>query len=122
MKIPTIAETLAILAEADPTSPVFFSDGMTPLLSVCAFTRPDVPRSLVIEPYHREPALAGDFADWLDFVCGTPFFGPGDRPCGRVSSSSPLVYDRVGGLVVGSITVDEVGDCVRLRLIDRSQL
>lgn len=122
MKIPTIAETLAILAEADPTSPVFFSDGMTPLLSVCAFTRPDVPRSLVIEPYHREPALAGDFADWLDFVCGTPFFGPGDRPCGRVSSNSPLVYDRAGSLVVSRVTIDDDGECVRIGLIDKFTL
>lgn len=120
MKISTLADALAILADVDPSIPVTFSNGLTPLLSVCAFTRPDVPRSLVIEPYHRELTLAGDFADWLDFVCGTPFFGPGDRPCGRVSSSSPLVYDRAGSLVVGRITIDPDGECVRIGLVDRA--
>lgn len=114
MKIPTLAEVLAILENADSDAPVRFSDGMTPLLSICAVTRPDVPRSLVIEPTDDRPVTVDLLSDWLDFMSGTPFFDPSGRPAGRVSRSSPLVYDRSGGLVIERVIVDADGDAVTI--------
>lgn len=122
MKIPTLAEVLAILENADSDAPVIFSDGQTPLLSVCAVTRPDVPRSLVIEPTDDRPVTVDLFSDWLDFMSGTPFFYPSDRPQGRVSHSSPLVYDRIGGLVVERVIVDDGGSSVTIRTIEKGAL
>lgn len=114
MKIPTLADVLAILENADSDAPVTFSDGTTPVLGIGAMTRPDVPRSLVLDPTDDRPTLAGDFSDWLDFIEGTPFFDPSDRPQGRVSRSSPLVYDKIGGLVVERVIVDADGGAVMI--------
>ena len=122
MKIPTLAEVLAILENADSDAPVTFSDGQTPLLSICAMTRPDVPRSLVLEPTDDRPVTVDLFSDWLDFMNGTPFFDPAGRPQGRVSRSAPLVYDRSGGLVVESVIVDADGGSVTIRTIEKGAL
>ncbi|MFJ1291128.1 hypothetical protein E2974_15980 [Paracoccus yeei] len=122
MKIPTLSDVLAILENADPDAPVRFSDGLTPVLGIGAMTRPDVPRSLVLDPTDDRPTLAGDFSDWLDFIEGTPFFDPAGRPQGRVSRSSPLVYDRSGGLVVERIIVDDGGCAVTIMAIEKGAL
>lgn len=122
MKITTLADVLAILENADSDAPVRFSDGLTPLLSICAMTRPDVPRSLVLEPTDDRPVTVDLFSDWLDFMSGTPFFDPSGRPQGRVSRSSPLVYDRSGGLVVERVIIDADGGTVTIMTIEKGGL
>lgn len=122
MKIPTLADVLAILENADADAPVTFSDGLTPVLGIGAMTRPDVPRSLVLEPTDDRPTSAGDLSDWLDFIEGTPFFVPSGRPQGRVSRSSPLVYDRTGGLVIERVIVDDDGGTVTIMTIEKGAL